>query len=161
MTEATEVSVKKKSVSKSASARSARLVAVQGQYEVMHRDADAQDVAAHYLRESSNLELHGEKLVEPNLKLLKSIMDGVETRGKELLEVLANVLGDKARKKNEMDLILKAILLCGSYELMAHQDIDTAIIINDYLDITHAFYEPSEAKLVNGVLDKVSKLFRE
>lgn len=161
MSEATQQTAKKKPVSKSAAARSARLVAVQAQYEVMHRGADAQEVVAHYLREASNLELHGEKLVEPNLKLLKSIIDGVEARGQELLEVLANILGDKAKKSNGMDLILKAILLCGSYELMAHDDIDAPIIINDYLDITHAFYDVSEAKLVNGVLDKVSKLFRD
>lgn len=151
---------KKQNVSKSAAARSARLVAVQGQYEIMHRGADAQDVAGHYLREYDKLELHGEKLVEPNLRLLKQILAGVDERGFELLEVLANILGDKAKKKNEMDLILKAILLCGSYELMAHHEIDAPIIINDYLDITHGFYEASEAKLVNGVLDKVSKLFR-
>lgn len=151
---------KRQKVSKSAASRSARLLAVQAQYEIMHRGAEAQDVAGHYLREAGNMKLHGEKLVEPNVKLLKSILDGVEARGAELLEVLVNILGDKARKNNEMDLILKAVLLCGAYELMAHHDIDTGIVINDYLDITHAFYEPSEAKLVNGVLDKVAKLFR-
>jgi N utilization substance protein B len=44
---------------------------------------------------------------------------------------------------------------------LAHHDIDVPVIISDYLDITHAFYEGSESKLVNGVLDQISKAVRD
>lgn len=150
-----------KKPSKSAAYRSARLVAVQAQYEIIHRGANAKDVAGHYVHHAQSLTLHGEPQVPPDLKLMKSIMDGVEERKADLLEVLANTLEGKISENKDIEILLKAILLCASYELMAHHDIDAPIILNDYLDITHAFYEPGETKLVNGVLDKIAKLFRD
>ena len=46
------------------------------------------------------------------------------------------------------------------FELLMHEDVDAPIIINEYLNITHAFYGGQEAKMVNGVLDSVAKVLR-
>ena len=56
--------------------------------------------------------------------------------------------------------LLSAILICGTYELLAHGEIDAPIIIADYLHVTHGFFEGSESKLVNGVLDALAKELR-
>jgi N utilization substance protein B len=56
--------------------------------------------------------------------------------------------------------LLTAILVCGTYELLAHPEIDAPIIISDYLHVTHGFFEGSESKLVNGILDALAKEVR-
>jgi len=52
------------------------------------------------------------------------------------------------------------ILRAGSYELMARADVPTAAAISEYVDVAHAFFQPREAKFVNGVLDAVAKAVR-
>ena len=52
------------------------------------------------------------------------------------------------------------ILRAGIYELMARPDVATATVINEYLDVAHAFFDAREAKFVNGVLDAVAKAVR-
>ena len=62
--------------------------------------------------------------------------------------------------EKEIDPLLKSILLCGVTELLSHQDIDAPIIIDDYLNVTHAFYEKQQVSFVNGILDKVASTLR-
>ena len=49
------------------------------------------------------------------------------------------------------------ILRAGAYELLARADVPTGTAISEYVDVAHAFFEPREAKFVNGVLDAVAK----
>jgi len=44
--------------------------------------------------------------------------------------------------------------------LLARADVPTAAAISEYVDVAHAFFEPREAKFVNGVLDAVGKEVR-
>ncbi len=62
--------------------------------------------------------------------------------------------------EKEIEPLLKSILLCGVTELLSHQDIDAPIIIDDYLNVTHAFYEKQQVSFVNGILDKVASSLR-
>jgi N utilization substance protein B len=38
--------------------------------------------------------------------------------------------------------------------------VPSATVIGEYIDVAHAFFEPREAKFVNGVLDAVAKAVR-
>jgi len=59
-----------------------------------------------------------------------------------------------------LDKPLRAILRAGSYELLARADIPTGSIINEYLDVAHAFYAKREKGFVNGLLDAVAAAVR-
>ena len=48
----------------------------------------------------------------------------------------------------------------GTYELLARADIPTASVIDEYLDVAHAFFDAKDAKFVNGLLDAVAKAKR-
>ncbi len=149
--------IKQKQPSKTAQARSTRLVAVQTLYGVLHTGEDIKEAVADVLARADTLEVHGEPLVKPNGALLQNILYGVNDRKKELQGIIsANI----SISRGDTEMLLQAILLCASFELMAHHDIEIGIIINDYLDIAHGFYEPAQVKLVNGVLDSVSKVIR-
>jgi N utilization substance protein B len=55
---------------------------------------------------------------------------------------------------------MKAILRAGTYELLARKDVAVGTVINEYLDVTDAFYERREKGFVNGILDGVAKSAR-
>ena len=52
------------------------------------------------------------------------------------------------------------ILRAGAYELLARADVPAPAAITEYVDVAHAFFEPREAKFVNGVLDAVARAVR-
>jgi len=61
---------------------------------------------------------------------------------------------------SRLDSTLRAILRAGVYELMKREDVPVAVIVSEYVDIAKAFYEEDEPKLVNAVLDRVSRRVR-
>ena len=50
--------------------------------------------------------------------------------------------------------------MCAACELLINTQIDTPIIINDYLNVAHGFFEQGEVTLINAILDKVAKSAR-
>ena len=52
------------------------------------------------------------------------------------------------------------MLRAGAYELLARQEIPARVVINEYVDIAHAFFAQKEPKLVNAVLDNVARRLR-
>lgn len=138
----------------------ARLMAVQAVYQSFTDDKDMRLIAEEYLHFRSGMEVEGEKLVEPDRELFSAILRGVSERRNDLNELIAANHKRDEEKKATLELLLQAILLCGAYELMANVKTDIGVIINDYVEVTNAFYEGGESKLVNAVLDAISKTIR-
>ena len=61
---------------------------------------------------------------------------------------------------SRLEILLQAILRAGAYELCAQPDVPTKVIINEYLEIAHAFFAGKEPSLVNAVLDCLASRFR-
>jgi N utilization substance protein B len=59
-----------------------------------------------------------------------------------------------------LDRTMLQILRAGAWELLARPDVPVGTAISEYVDVAHAFFEPREAKFVNGVLDAVAKAVR-
>ncbi|HMB47089.1 MAG TPA: transcription antitermination factor NusB, partial [Afifellaceae bacterium] len=53
-----------------------------------------------------------------------------------------------------------AILRCGVFELLERPDVPARVAINEYLDVTRAFFEDDEPGLVNAVLDTIGRSAR-
>jgi N utilization substance protein B len=56
---------------------------------------------------------------------------------------------------NRVDSILRAILRAGAYEMLMRKDVPPRVVITEYVDLAHAFFEGEEPKVVNGILDKL------
>lgn len=149
---------KDEKASPKAKALSARLSAVQALYQADQNKQSMRAVLDEYLQHRSDMEIEGEKLVKPDGALLKKILYGVDERRPELEAVIdANLKKDA--EDRDVEPLLRAILICASYEILV-QDVDSPIIINDYLNVAHSFYERGEVGLINGVLDSISKVFQ-
>ncbi len=149
---------KKQISSPKAKALSSRLCAVQAYYQFTQNKQPLRAIVAEYLQHRTDMVIDGEALVQPDGAILQKILFGVDERNIELETIVdANLKKDASDRKVEP--LLRAILVCGAYELMV-QEQDAPLIINDYLNVAHAFYERSEVGLVNGVLDSISKIFK-
>ena len=78
-------------------------------------------------------------------------MAGVDGRREELETFIKQHLPNF----DDKELLLKSILLCGAYEILAHSDLDRALVISEYLHVAKAFFDGAESKLINAVLDKI------
>ncbi len=138
----------------------ARLMAVQALYQNHHNHQSADELLEDFLYKRAGMEIEGEEMVKPDGALLKAVIDGVERRKDDVTSVLEGAMQGNKSSFSDVEPLLKAILMCGAFELLEHSEIDAPIIINDYLNIGHAFYEQSEVSFVNGILDNLKKNLR-
>ena len=61
---------------------------------------------------------------------------------------------------NRIDIVILSILRAGTFELWYCLDTDKAVIINEYVNVTHAFYDDKEPGFVNGILHAISTRLR-
>jgi len=155
--------------SKKAQKSAARLFAVQAVYQILSNNSmkeiaqSPEEVVAEFIKHRPDgIDIDGDALITPDKELFKDITMGVFTHFEQLQEmVVANrAAGNENRAEKAIEPLLHALFLCGAFELMVHQSIDAPIIINDYLHAARAFYETSEVKLVNAVLDGVRETTR-
>jgi len=59
-----------------------------------------------------------------------------------------------------IDPVLRALMRAGASELWMADGPPAKVVINEYLDVAHGFFSGDEARLANGVLDKVAHLLR-
>ncbi|MCB1783372.1 MAG: transcription antitermination protein NusB [Alphaproteobacteria bacterium] len=165
----------------------ARLMAVQACYQMLQNGGSPREITREFLEHRTEMEdLDGTPLPQADGALFKRIMIGVEERRIELDEMLyAHIKGREyvkaegelsgaetpdmiqdgghfvpAEKTRDIEPLLRSVMMCGICEILMHGNIDHPLIINDYLDITHAFYEKQQVSLVNGVLDSIATLLR-
>ncbi|MDF1790646.1 MAG: transcription antitermination factor NusB [Thalassobaculaceae bacterium] len=64
-------------------------------------------------------------------------------------------------KLARLEVLLRAILRLGAYELLAFGDVPAKVVITEYVELGHDFFSGREPALVNGVLDRLARLLRE
>lgn len=142
--------------SKKARLVAARLAAVQAIYQMaMLPSMSARDVLDDYVESRMGRPVEGDDYVPADLDLMAKIVTGVSENRDVLRDM---VLGALNGKKPEP--LIQAILFCGMFELMAHSETDAPVIINDYVNVAHGFYEQAEAGLVNAALDRQARELR-
>lgn len=150
---------KKPEGSKKARAAAARLAGVQAVYQMLANDQSAESVISEYKLHRIGNTLDGAEMVTPDGVLFQLVVQGVYDRMNALEDMIAAAL-QKSGKSKPAEPLLMAILLCGSFELLANLDVDAPLILSDYLNVTHAFYDQGESKLVNAILDSVKTAIR-
>lgn len=146
---------------------SARMLAVQAMYQVLQTGGYVPDIINEYLDSRIEMDLDEGTMARPDGALFKKIMSNLNVRMADIDEIVKGCLTKKqnteedAPKLAEPEPLLRAILLCGVCEILCHSEIDSPLIINDYLDVTHTFYEKGQVSLVNGVFDNARKILRE
>ena len=139
--------------------RAARLMAVQAVYQAAINHKEPVFIIDEYLFLRKGMDIEGETMIEPDGTLFKNIVMGVSRRGEDLSAIVeANRPVKEGGRPREP--LLESVLLCGTYELLAHHEIDTPIIISSYVDVAKAFFGGNEPSLINAILDSTAKVVR-
>jgi N utilization substance protein B len=141
--------------SKNAKLISARLTATQAVYQMAMSDMSDREAYDDYVQRRMGQDIEGDDYVPADTELFSKIITGVSKNRDAIRDMVLSALNGKKPEP-----LLQSIMFCGIYELMHHNEIDTGVIINDYVNVAHGFYDQSEANLVNAVLDRQAKNLR-
>lgn len=134
----------------------ARLAAVQALYQYQMEGTPLAQLLDEFHRHRLGAEIDEDRYADAEVAFFDDVVQGVISRWEEIDALLESKLAEGWRLER-LDRTMLQILRAGSYELMARADVPTPSAISEYVDVAHAFFEPREAKFVNGLLDAVAK----
>jgi len=129
----------------------ARLGAVQALYQMEMSGGGAEEVAREFA------EYRFQDLpVPPDADFFAAIVSGVPQHQVEIDRAIAASLSQNW-KLERVDSILRAILRCGVFELVARRDVPAKVVIDEYVAVAGAFFGADEPGFVNGALDTIAR----
>ena len=137
----------------------ARLAAVQALYQLDMEATPLAKLLDEFHQHRLGAEIEGDQYAAAETAFFDDIVQGVSARKDEIDALLSDKLA-AGWKIERIDKTMLQVLRAGIFELMARADVPTATVITEYVDVAHAFFEPREAKFVNGLLDAVAKVVR-
>ena len=137
----------------------ARLAAVQALYQQEMEGTPLAPLLHEFHMHRLGATIEDETYAEAEVDFFNDVVKGVDARRDEIDALIAGTLAE-GWASDRLDRPLRQILRAGAYELLARADIPTGSIINEYLDVAHAFYDKKEKGFVNGVLDAIARAAR-
>jgi N utilization substance protein B len=128
--------------------RAARIAAVQALYQMELAEAGADEVVEefidHRLEDGADADF------------FTAVVRGVPPHQVEIDRTIAGALNEKWTIAR-LDSILRAILRCAVFELVARRDVPAKVVIDEYIAVAHAFEADAEAGFLNGALDAIAR----
>jgi N utilization substance protein B len=129
----------------------ARLGAVQALYQMEISGGGAEEVAQEFA------DYRFQDLpVSPDAEFFAAVVSGVPQHQTEIDRAIAASLSQNW-KLERVDSILRAILRCGVFELVARRDVPARVVIDEYVAVAGAFFGADEPGFVNGALDTIAR----
>ena len=139
--------------------RAARLAAVQAVYQMELTGLDAEAVIAEFLAHRFRPDIEIAPVGRPDEAFFADIVRGVPHSQSEIDRAIAQCLADNW-KFSRIDSTLRAILRAATFELIMRPDVPAKSIIDEYLEIAHAFVQDGEVGFVNAALDRIARVKR-
>ncbi|UFN50756.1 transcription antitermination factor NusB [Roseomonas sp. OT10] len=61
---------------------------------------------------------------------------------------------------DRLDPVLRALLRAAASELWSSKEPPAKVVINEYMDVAHGFFDEAEPRFANGVLDSLARQLR-
>jgi N utilization substance protein B len=136
--------------------RAARLAAIQALYQMEITGIDSESVAEEFTLWRFGREPEFLVLGEPDEAFFADIVAGVPRLQDEIDAAIAGCLTEEWRM-SRVDSILRAILRAGAFELIARPDVPAPVVIDEYVELSHAFFTGEEPAFVNAALDGIAR----
>lgn len=136
--------------------RAARLAAVQAIYQMEQTGADTEAVIEEFVAHRFGEETEISPAGVPEEEFFADLVRGVPHRQAEIDRAVLNALST-GWKLQRIDSILRAILRAAAYELIGRPDVPAKVVIDEYVEIAHAFFEGDEVGFVNAILDRLAR----
>jgi transcription antitermination protein NusB len=138
----------------------ARLGAVQALYQMDIAQTDLADVLADFGSIRLGEQFEDGECGEADFALLRDIVGGV-VREQRLIDRSLDGCLAEGWTLGRLDATARAILRAGAYELMFRDDIPAKVVISQYVDVAHAFFDGSEPGFINAALDQLARRQRQ
>lgn len=138
----------------------ARLAAVQALYEMEQTGKSAKATIRNFMEDRLGIGPDESPVEEADPDLFKSIVNNVIEHQAAIDNALLARLTN-GWKLSRLDATTRALLRAGASEFIAHQHLSHAIILDEYVSLAHDFFDDTEAKFVNAVLENVGKDLRK
>ena len=142
----------------------ARVAAVQALYQSEQSGESAETVIDQFIRHRLGA-LPGQdgfeegRVPEADVPLFAAIVRKAAANGEALDRVIAGHLGVDWPLPR-LDPVLRALLRAAAAELWGGADTPARVIINEYMDVAHGFFDGEEPRFANGVLDSLARQMR-
>ncbi len=137
----------------------ARLAAVQALYQLEMRGETVPRLLTEFHQHRLGQEIEGAEYLAADEAFFDDVVAGVARRQTELDDLIGAALAE-GWTLNRLDRPMRALLRAAAYELVARADVPAASVINEYVDVAHAFHPEKEARFVNGLLDTLARRVR-
>ena len=139
--------------------RAARLAAVQALYQIEMNDAGADEVIAEFVRHRLGAADDGAASAAADAALFADLVRGACARGDEIDALISAALSADWTL-HRLELLLRAVLRVGVYELVGRPQVPARVAINENIEIARDFFSRGEPGMVNGVLDRIAREVR-
>jgi N utilization substance protein B len=135
-----------------------RLAAVQGLYRIELSEAKVDDVIKETLYPEAEDE-DGGPITEADRELMARVLRGAIDNQADIDSMIDQALkGDMSAAR--LEALLRVLLRAAITELAFENRAPVRVVIDEYLNVAHAFFDAPEARLVNGVLDRIAHVHR-
>jgi N utilization substance protein B len=134
----------------------ARLAAVQALYQMELAGVGVETVIQEFLDHRFDADLEGEPMAAADEAYFAEIVRGVVEHQAALDGAIAKRLAEGWRLER-LEATVRAILRAGCFELAHRPDTPHEVVIDEYVELAKAFFDPMEAKFVNAALDGIAR----
>lgn len=135
---------------------SARMLAVQALYQMDIARTPLEDIIREFGEYRLEAEQDGVDLPPADSAHFEFILRGVMDHQTLIDRSIDKCLADNWSLPR-LDSTLRAILRCGVQELLNAGSIPPKVVISQYADIAHSFFDGPEGGVANALLDRVGK----
>jgi N utilization substance protein B len=134
----------------------ARLAAVQALYQMDVGRMPLEETIAQFGTFHLGREIEGEQYLPADADFFRQIVTGVTKYQLQVDPAVDRALVE-GWPMERVDATLRAILRAAAFELLRRKDIPPRVVIAEYIDVAHAFYEDDAIGLVNAALDTIAR----
>ena len=134
----------------------ARLAAVQALYQMELTGMGAEEAVFEFVEHRFGREPETGMAGGIDAELFGRIVRGVPDHQAEIDQGIAKVLSADWRL-SRIDSILRAVLRAACFELIAAKEVPAKVVIDEYVDVAHAFFSGGEPSFVNAALDRLAR----
>lgn len=144
---------------KSSSRSAARLAAVQALFQHDMEKTPLPRLLKEFHDHRLGAEIEDDQYQAAEVDFFDEIVVGTTEKRDEIDALITEKLAS-GWSVGRLDKTMLQILRAGSFELLVREDVSTAVVIDEYVDVAHAFFDQKESGFVNGLLDAIAKKVR-
>ena len=137
----------------------ARLAAVQALYQMELAGTGLNEILAQFESHWLKGDMEGEEYRPAEAAFFRDIVGGV-VREQTRLDPKINAALTRGWPLKRIEMVLRAVLRAGAYELACRKDVPARVVTSEYVDVASAFVDQEETGMVNAVLDQLAHQLR-